>query len=61
MNHARSLTARREVLKTLAAGAASLALPALAAYPDKPIRIGVTFPAAAPATSSRECSANSSR
>jgi tripartite-type tricarboxylate transporter receptor subunit TctC len=35
---------RRTALKILAAGAAALALPARAAWPEKPIRIIVTFP-----------------
>ncbi len=43
MNH--SSTTRRKALTTLAAGAAALALPAHAAWPEKPIRIVVTFPA----------------
>ena len=36
--------ARRGALKVLAASAASLALPAFAIWPDKPIKIVVTFP-----------------
>ena len=38
-------TTRRDVLHLAAVGAASLALPAFAAYPDKPIRMIVTFAA----------------
>ncbi len=38
-------TNRRNALKVMAAGAASVAFPAFAAYPDKPIKLVVTFPA----------------
>lgn len=36
---------RRRFLQAVSAGAASIALPALAAWPDKPLKIVVTFPA----------------
>ncbi|MCR6475194.1 tripartite tricarboxylate transporter substrate-binding protein [Variovorax sp. ZS18.2.2] len=44
MSSIASLT-RRGALQSLAAGAASLALPAFAQWPGKPVRIVVTFPA----------------
>ena len=39
-----SFARRRDALKLMAAGSVTLALPAWAAWPDKPIRIVVTFP-----------------
>ena len=42
---ASSKLTRRQTLRVVAGGAASLALPAWAAFPDKPIRIVVTFAA----------------
>ncbi len=45
MPSVRCPAARRGFLKTLAAGAAATAFPALAAWPEKPVRIIVTFPA----------------
>ncbi len=41
----KTLPNRRTTLKTLAAGAASIALPAFAEWPEKPIRLVVTFAA----------------
>ena len=43
--HGATRLPRRSALKLLAAAAAGVALPALAAWPDKPIKIVVTFPA----------------
>ena len=43
--HSAARTTRRDILRIAAGGAATLALPALAAYPDKPIRMIVTFAA----------------
>ena len=43
--HSAARTTRRDILRIAAGGAATLALPAFAAYPDKPIRMIVTFAA----------------